>query len=235
MPSLERRCREMPRGGAPAGGRKLPPAPGVTRFSGKNRAGLQLAQPDVPETDQVPVVLQAQRHVAMRPVARRADVGGAALEHRIVLHQHAVEQHREPRRRRQRAVGGKTRRGEDDVVGLPGLGRPAWRSPAAETACRWTPPCRSRRSGSRSCRAPALRRRPAGTRRCCRDPGSPCRPAGPDRSHSTCSCTSPNFSRVWMSPVPGATTISPLTIFQPAGAVCRWRSSTRRDSCRRTA
>src|SRR5690242_16664832 len=56
--------------------------PGAADFS-------ELAQPDVAVAHEVVMVLQAKRHVAMRAVARRADVGRSALERHVVLHEHA--------------------------------------------------------------------------------------------------------------------------------------------------
>src|SRR5688572_16676992 len=114
--SLERFAGAILRSGTPAGGKKLPPDHAVTGVS-------ELAHPDVAEADLVRVILQTDRHVAMRLIARRTDVGGAALECHRVLHQHTVVQNRDACRRVQRAIGGKTRRRENDVIGLPLLGR----------------------------------------------------------------------------------------------------------------
>ena len=67
----------------------------------ESRRPLELAQPDVPITYEVRVILQPDRHVAVRQIARCTDVRGASLEHGIVLHQDAVQQHRHTRGRRQ--------------------------------------------------------------------------------------------------------------------------------------
>src|ERR1044072_6960400 len=91
----------------------------------RSRLVLQFSYPDVAVTDRIAVVLEFERQlVGVGLVGRPRLIGRWADQLEIVLDQHAVEQHRHPRRTLERAVGFEMRAVEDDVVGLP-LARPA--------------------------------------------------------------------------------------------------------------
>src|SRR5260370_1316483 len=85
----------------------------------------QLPDPDVPVARRVPVVLQEEgKPVRMRLVVRTRGVPRPAGDDRIVVHQHPVVQHRDPRGVAHRTIGREPGTVEDDVVGLPLAGGP---------------------------------------------------------------------------------------------------------------
>lgn len=83
---------------------------------------LHLADPDVAEPHRVAVILQADRALlAVRLVAWRPVVWGIPFQLEMVLDQDPVVEHRNVGRAGELAVG-ESRRGPDDVVGLPRTG-----------------------------------------------------------------------------------------------------------------
>src|SRR6266853_833935 len=86
----------------------------------------QLPDPDVPVARRVTVVLQEDgKPVRMRLVVRTRGVHRPAGDDRIVLHQHPVVQHRDPRRVAYRTIRREPGAVENDVVRLPLAGGPA--------------------------------------------------------------------------------------------------------------
>src|SRR6266480_2268405 len=81
---------------------------------------LYFPDPDVPVPGRVTVVLQEEgQPVRVWLVARTPPVHRPTGDHRVVLHQHAVVQHRDPRRVPHGPVGREAGPSENDVVGLP--------------------------------------------------------------------------------------------------------------------
>lgn len=66
------------------------------------------------------MILQREgKGIGVRPVHRASRVDGPTGDHRVVLHQHSIEEHRHSRRDRDFAVLVEVRAMKHDVVGLP--------------------------------------------------------------------------------------------------------------------